>query len=83
MAADVIKLAMVGVDAMIQERALGDQVRMVLQIHDELLFEIRPDVVDSVVGDIITIMESVYPPNQTPIRLTANAKKGQSWGSLL
>ena len=82
-AADVIKLAMVGVDAMIQERALGDQVRMVLQIHDELLFEIRPDVVDSVVGDIITIMESVYPPNQTPIRLTANAKKGQSWGSLL
>ena len=79
-AADIIKLAMVGVDAMIQERALGDQVRMVLQIHDELLFEIRPDVVDSVVGDIITIMESVYPPNQTPIQLTANAKKGQSWG---
>ncbi len=79
--ADVIKMAMIGTDRMLAEKYSGD-VRMVLQIHDELLFEIRPDVINTAVKDIVSVMESVYPDNRDPIPLVTDVKQGGSWGSL-
>ena len=81
-AADVIKIAMVSIDAMISKEGVADDVRMLLQIHDELLFEVRSGVADSVIERIISIMESVYPENKRPIPLLVNVARGQSWGSL-
>ena len=56
--------------------------RMVLQIHDELLFEMRPEDVDDVVAIVTDAMESVYPPNRKPFPLVVNVRKGRAWGSL-
>ena len=42
-AADVIKRAMLAVDAWLGDR---DDARMLLQVHDELVFEVRPGVVE-------------------------------------
>ena len=42
-AADLIKLAMIAIDAEMK----GFQARMLLQIHDELLFEVPPDEIDA------------------------------------
>ena len=80
--ADIIKLAMIGIDTMLAEEKLESAVRMVLQIHDELLFEVHPDKADYVVPKLVHIMESVYPPNKKPIPLVVSVKQGEAWGSL-
>ena len=81
-AADVMKIAMIGIDDMLEKRSFRDSARMLLQIHDELLLEIRPDVLDEVVSGVTAIMESVYPPDKKPISLPVTVRKGDSWGSL-
>ncbi len=59
--ADFIKLAMVKIDKKLGEAELKDKVFMILQIHDELLFEIKNDAVDQVAPIIKEAMEGVYP----------------------
>ena len=54
-AADVIKLAMIDVHKFLQEKY--PDVRMLLQIHDELLFEVSNDQCDVFEKDIKKIME--------------------------
>lgn len=81
-AADIIKIAMVRVDAMLQDEGLAEDVRMLLQIHDELLFEVRPDVADQAIEKIVKVMESVYPKHGDPIPLLAHVGRGKSWGAL-
>ena len=81
-AADVIKLAMIGIDAMLTKEKLDGSVRMLLQIHDELLFEIRPTIADDAIEKIVAVMESVYPKDKKPIPLLASVARGASWGSL-
>ena len=57
--ADIIKLGMIDVWNDMQEYFKNGSVKMQLQIHDELVFEVRDDVVDEVSGKIKTIMENV------------------------
>jgi DNA polymerase-1 len=45
-AADIVKRAMLSIDAWLMDRA--DQARMLMQVHDELVFEVREDSVDAV-----------------------------------
>ena len=39
--ADIIKFAMVGVDAMLEEENAREDAHLLLQVHDELVYEIR------------------------------------------
>lgn len=55
-AADIIKRAMIAVDSWLQEQS-DDAVRMIMQVHDELVFEIREDVVDAASKQIRSLME--------------------------
>ena len=59
--ADFIKLAMVKIEKALEENGLKDEVFMLLQIHDELLFEVKNDAVEKVAPIIKEAMESVYP----------------------
>ena len=59
--ADFIKLAMVKVNKALEESGLKGKVFMLLQIHDELLFEVKNDAVMEAVPIIKEAMESVYP----------------------
>ncbi len=52
-AADVIKRAMLAVDAWLGDR---DDARMLLQVHDELVFEVRPDALDELKRGLVERM---------------------------
>jgi len=56
-AADLIKLAMLAVDRWIQESALD--IRMIMQVHDELVFEVAPKAVDAAREHIRRAMSEV------------------------
>ena len=59
--ADFIKLAMVRIDKKLEEAGLKNGARMLLQIHDELLFEIKEELVAKTAPIIKEAMESAYP----------------------
>ena len=46
--ADLVKLAMIAIDKFLKHKDLEKEVRLLLQVHDELVYEIKDSVVDSV-----------------------------------
>jgi len=73
-AADIIKKAMIDVDKWITES--GADVKMLLQVHDELVFEIHQDVVESSVQAIKAAMENAV---QLHVPLLVEADWGKNW----
>ncbi len=73
-AADLIKLAMIKIDAQLAKRSLGTQ--MILQIHDELLFEVPEDELDLVKEMVRTEMEGVY---HMKVPLKVDLGTGKHW----
>ena len=78
--ADIIKMAMIKSFELIRERGwLGDRARLILTIHDELLFEIRDDILMVAIPLLKDVMEKIYP---LAAPLAVEVKTGKSWGSL-
>ena len=72
--ADIIKLAMADVDRQMQARDLKS--RMVLQIHDELVFDAVPEETD-ILEEIVT--EKMQNVIQLSIPLTVECNYGKNW----
>lgn len=82
-AADVIKLAMVDIDAYIEEEKLEKDVFLLMQVHDELVFEIKKEKATKVIKRIKDIMESVLSDKQSKkVPIVANAEIGDNWGAM-
>ncbi len=73
-AADIIKLAMIGVDRRLREEGLKS--RMVLQIHDELLLEVPSGETDQVREILVGEMENVV---KLSVPLTVECNYGKNW----
>jgi DNA polymerase-1 len=73
-AADLIKKAMIDVDRALEESSTG--ARMLLQVHDELLFEVPEDAVDTVRDLVVRKMEGVA---ELAVPLVADSGVGKSW----
>lgn len=73
-AADVIKLAMIKIDEKLKAQNL--QTKMLLQVHDELLFEAPVDEVEMVKQLIKTEMESAF---ETKVPLLVEVGVGDNW----
>jgi DNA polymerase-1 len=81
--ADIIKLAMGRVDAMLTEEKAQEDAYLLLQVHDELVYEIRDARVDVLSAKIREIMESVLPESEARgVPVIATLKKGKDWGSM-
>jgi DNA polymerase-1 len=73
-AADIIKLAMVHIQAALQRQNL--KTLMILQVHDELIFDVPAEEVSTVASLVKSEMENVLPLN---VPLTVDLKLGHNW----
>ena len=77
-AADIIKKAMIKVDKFLEEKKTKS--KMILQVHDELLFEMYESEINYLLMDIKKIMEnSTLPEIELDIPLIADIGQGYSW----
>jgi DNA polymerase I len=81
--ADVIKLAMVRITEMLRETKSEEDAHLILQVHDELVFEVREEKLHDLAPKIQEIMESAFPEEETKgVPILAQAKCGPDWGSM-
>jgi len=73
-AADIIKRAMVRVDGWLQGQ--GDQARMIMQVHDELVFETESEFLDTLRLKVVELMSSSV---QLRVPLVVDAGVGDNW----
>jgi DNA polymerase-1 len=75
-AADLIKMSM----NKIHEKLKDDpNVSMLLQIHDELIFEVKEEFLEKITLEIKKIMENIYP---IEVPLLTSISTGENWGVL-
>jgi DNA polymerase-1 len=78
LAADVIKVAMINIFKEIGK--LGNkEIKMLLQVHDELVFEVEEDKVENWAKKLIPMMENAIKLS-VPVRV--EAKVGDNWGEM-
>jgi len=77
-AADIAKLAMIRAQKFIDENFVLDAYQL-LQIHDELLFEVKKERIKDFVPGVRKILEGIY---EGEIVLTAEAKVGDNWAEM-
>lgn len=75
--ADIIKKAMIKLDRIFKEKEW--QAHMLLQVHDELIFEIAEDIVEQVEPFIVKIMESIV---SLSVPLVVEASVGHTWAEV-
>lgn len=81
--ADVIKIAMKRIDDFLVQKGLESKVYLILQIHDELIYEIEENLVESIAPEIKEIMQNVLPLRQTKgVPITADYHVGKNWGDM-
>jgi len=81
--ADIVKLAMVKIDDMLKKEGYADAVHLLLQVHDELVFEIEDKKVEELAPKIKEIMETIVPAkDRHNIPIIADGKVGKNWGEM-
>jgi len=76
MSADIVKLAMIRIYEEFKNNA---KVRMILQIHDEIILEVKEEIDNEVAKQVKKIMQNVY---KLKVPLVTNVKIGDNWGEL-
>ncbi|HCR98611.1 MAG: DNA polymerase I [Halomonas sp.] len=73
-AADIIKQAMIDVDAWLAEGEFD--ALMVMQVHDELVFEVKEEQVEAFIGEVQTRMQAAA---ELKVPLIVEAESGVNW----
>jgi DNA polymerase-1 len=73
-AADIIKHAMIAVDAWLQ--SLDGHARMIMQVHDELVFEVREDRIEKISAGV---RERMAGAAELAVPLIVDIGTGENW----
>jgi DNA polymerase I len=76
-ASDIVKIAMIGVQKLIDEKY--PRTLMILQVHDELLFEIHREELDGFARDLCPIMQNAM---ELRVPLVVELRVGDNWEEL-
>jgi DNA polymerase I len=78
-AADIIRRAMVRMDGALEKAKLS--AKMLLQVHDELVFEVPDHEVDATIDTVCKVMaDAPHPLLDLAVPLQVEAKAAQNWG---
>lgn len=81
--ADIIKLAMIRADELIEKNDWREDVRLILQVHDELVYEISKDKAEPAAREICRIMEQIVAKSElSGIPIVAQISIGENWGDM-
>ncbi|MDX1706593.1 DNA polymerase I [Pseudidiomarina sp.] len=75
-AADIIKYAMIAVSDYLRDNIRNDDVWMIMQVHDELVFEVRENRVDEMKSELVRVMEQAA---KLDVPLIADVGVGNNW----
>ena len=81
--ADIIKLAMVEADAHIERNGWRDDAQLLMQVHDELVYEVAQEKCGDIATALRSVMERVAPTEKlhdVPVR--AEIATGKDWGNM-
>ncbi len=79
-AADIIRRAMIKVEPALKAAGLHERARMLLQVHDELIFEVEDDVIDAALPIIVQTMEhAAMPAVSMRVPLKVDARAAHNW----
>jgi len=76
---DLMKLAMIKVFEHIHDSGIQDDVFLLLQVHDELLFEVKENLVKNIADKIKNLMENAH---KFDVPLTVDVKYGDNWAEM-
>ena len=69
--------------AWIKKQKLGKDVKILVQVHDELIFEIKKKKVKETIPKLVSLMEAVLNNKETHgVPLVAEVKVGENWHDL-
>jgi DNA polymerase-1 len=77
LAADVIKVAMINIASKIKDQ--GSNIKLLLQVHDELVFEVKEDKVEEWAKKLIPMMEGAI---KLSVPVKVEGKVGDNWGEM-
>lgn len=81
--ADLIKIAMKKIDEHIRSEKHEDDICLILQVHDELVYEVKDSLVNEIVKHFKRIMETVLPKETiSDVPIVAEAQAGENWGEM-
>ncbi|MFZ2555430.1 MAG: DNA polymerase [Minisyncoccia bacterium] len=81
--ADIIKLAMVRADDMIEKKDWQEKAKLVLQVHDELVYEVKEEIAESAAEEIRIVMEGVVPEGElSGVPIVTDTAIGKDWGEM-
>lgn len=81
--ADLIKIAMRRIHDLVEKKGWREDARLLLQVHDELVFEVRKDKVAEAAREFKKIMETVIPEEKLRgVPVVAEAHEGENWGEM-
>lgn len=78
LAADIMKLAMLAADQMAQEK-YRESAMLLLQVHDEIIFEVEESVAEAFADDLKKTMENIY---TLKVPLIVAVSIGKNWGEI-
>ncbi len=77
--ADFLKLSMIKIHDLVHEEKAEEKVRLLLNVHDELLFEVKESLVKDWAVKIKNIMENIH---KLDVPLIVDAKVGNNWSEM-
>ena len=81
--ADLIKIAMKRIDEHIKSIKHKDDMRLILQVHDELVYEVKDSLVNEAIKNFKQLMETILSAEETfGVSIMVKVEVGENWGDM-